>query len=70
MGGFRSCMMRKSIRNRKELESEEESEMLFVFEFRFRCPFDSYSIACEAFSEKLFLLLNSTSSSSNPIKLL
>ncbi|KAK8502682.1 hypothetical protein V6N13_046854 [Hibiscus sabdariffa] len=46
-------------------ETEEDMHLVLAFgcRFRFRSAFDSYSIACESFSEKQRQILSSSSSS-------
>ncbi|KAH1075233.1 hypothetical protein J1N35_027561 [Gossypium stocksii] len=46
-------------------ETEEDMRLFVAFgcRFRFRSAFDSYSVACEAFSEKRQQILSSSSSS-------
>ncbi|XVF12902.1 hypothetical protein REPUB_Repub08aG0159800 [Reevesia pubescens] len=68
-------MKRKSNQGRNhrmELEYREPQEdmrliVAFGCRFRFRSAFDSYSVACEAFSEKQQQILSSSSSSSSSL---
>ncbi|XWS61550.1 hypothetical protein CRYUN_Cryun07bG0134700 [Craigia yunnanensis] len=63
-------MKRKSNEGRNSLmelefrEPEEDMRLVAAFGcgFRFRSAFDSYSVACEAFSEKQLQILSSSCS--------